>query len=297
MTVSRRLFVAAVACLAARASGAGKVQRAVCSPPDQIVFGVGLPKSGTRSLGAAARALGFRGAKGMLGSKGDGIDYRHNADLLAFARGERSRNNSLARLDRGAPSTLYADFPFYALTCELAATYPSAKFVDVVRPCGEWARSALRQLFCEYLRRGCEVDVAADTPHTHTAVGFRTTRWYFDRYEPGLVDAFCARRADVCVPRDRARGVATAFDERAASATGLLARLENVCRAHPRALERCIPRDRLLTLRLESDAGEAVKLAPFLGCGDVGADILERAWVRNGPKGHKVPPPKVLPGG
>ena len=108
-----------------------------------LIFGVGLPKSGTRSLGAAASALGITSAKGM--TKGEhGVEYGFRKHLIPFAAGSANASNPLRRLDEHAwaTSTLYTDFPFYALSCALAAAYPRALFVDVRRDCDAWVRAS-----------------------------------------------------------------------------------------------------------------------------------------------------------
>ncbi|KAH8062543.1 hypothetical protein JL722_3465 [Aureococcus anophagefferens] len=76
------------------------VALAAC-PPDQIVFGVGLPKSGTRSMGMALQALGFTASKGMVGTRNNGVDYKFHADLLPFVNG----NTSGALANLGASKT------------------------------------------------------------------------------------------------------------------------------------------------------------------------------------------------
>ncbi|KAK7242017.1 hypothetical protein SO694_00018314 [Aureococcus anophagefferens] len=148
-----------------------------------LIFGVGLPKSGTRSLGAAASALGITSAKGM--TRGEhGVEYGFRKHLIPFAAGSANASNPLRRLDEHAwaTSTLYTDFPFYALSCALAAAYPRALFVDVRRDCDAWAQSALSQLFCVWLRAGCMraetfcAKRATNVPKTHIAVGFCTTK-------------------------------------------------------------------------------------------------------------------------
>ncbi|KAK7237308.1 hypothetical protein SO694_00096019 [Aureococcus anophagefferens] len=238
------------------------VALAAC-PPDQIVFGVGLPKSGTRSMGMALQALGFTASKGMVGTRNNGVDYKFHADLLPFVNGNTS--GALANLGASktwAGSTLYNVFPFYALPCELAARYDRALFVNVDRECGAWARSALRQLSCAWLKRGCDTPLAADEPHDHTSVGFRSTRWYFDQLAPGLVDGFCADRGAICT---KASG-SWNFNASAANSTAALRRLEAVCARHPARVAACVPPARYLSLTLAEDSAEFEKIVDFLGC-------------------------------
>ena len=47
--------------------------------------------------------------------------------------------------------------------------------------------------------------------------------------------------------------------------------------AHPKRVESCVPRERLLSIRLAADAGEVAKLAPFVGCPNSSAAIAD-AW-------------------
>ena len=119
-------------------------------------------------------------------TKGEhGVAYGFRKHLIPFAAGSANASNPLRRLDEHAwaTSTLYTDFPFYALSCALAAAYPRALFVDVRRDCDAWAQSALSQLFCVWLRAGCMraetfcAKRATNVPKTHIAVGFCTTKW------------------------------------------------------------------------------------------------------------------------
>lgn len=255
-----------------------------------LVFGVGLPKSGTRSLGAAARrGLGFVPLKAF----GGGVPYDFQRHFLPFAEGlPQNRSNPLAGLDV-RESTIFTDFPWYALSCPLARAYPRALFVDVRRDCASWARSALSQLFCAWLQGGCTraatycATRAGNFPKNHLsrAVGFCTTKWYFDQIEPGLVgEDFCPRRREICGVGASGRKTYNGSDP---ATPGLLERLERVCRAHPKRVEACVPPERLLSIRLAADAGEVAKLAPFVGCPNSSAAIAD-VWAANGPQGHQL---------
>ena len=247
------------------------------------MFGVGLPKSGTRSLGETMKALGYVPAKGMVGKKSPGsVHYRFNGDLLPFVRGKFAASNPLAHLLwnrtwRGA--TFYSDFPFYALPCELARRYPAALFVNVERECGGWTRSALRQLSCMWLKRGCNrTKMDVDTPESknaHAEVGYQTTKWYFDQIAPGAMASFCAQREALCFKDHGWR-----YNETMANETGLTAKYEALCAEHAGRVEACVPRERLLTLKLETDASEVQKLLPFLGCEQTDRGTVERTWAK-----------------
>jgi len=117
-----------------------------------------------------------------------------------------------------------------------------------------------------------------------STIAARTSRRYFDQFEPGLVgDDFCPRRKEICGVGASGQKTYNGTDP---ATPGLLRRLERVCRAHPKRVESCVPRERLLSIRLAADAGEVAKLAPFVGCPNSSAAIAD-AWAANGPQGHQ----------
>ena len=117
-----------------------------------------------------------------------------------------------------------------------------------------------------------------------STIAARTSRRYFDQFEPGLVgDDFCPRRKEICGVGASGQKTYNGTDP---ATPGLLRRLERVCRAHPKRVESCVPPERLLSIRLAADAGEVAKLAPFVGCPNSSAAIAD-VWAANGPQGHQ----------
>ena len=272
---------------------------------DKIIFGTGLPKAGTRSLGAALRTMGITAAKSMPGRNAVGIVYKVHRDLLPLAwagsanASAAGSENPLLRL-RDVRSwegpTFFSDFPFYGLPCELQAAYPDAVFIHVQRGCAGWARSALRQLFCVWLSNGCAAFQQRricrdDRVENHMSVGFCTTLWYFNNLDRGLLGKlFCRNRKEVCVTVTNER----TFNESVPATAAILERLERLCHAHTALVGKCVPPERLLTLQLRSDGAEVARIAPFLGCDDEGdGDRLVAAWARIGLKGAANPVARV----
>eukprot|EP00929_Paragymnodinium_shiwhaense_P064349 TRINITY_DN32222_c0_g1_i6.p1 TRINITY_DN32222_c0_g1~~TRINITY_DN32222_c0_g1_i6.p1 ORF type:complete len:367 (-),score=77.94 TRINITY_DN32222_c0_g1_i6:60-1160(-) len=258
-----------------------------------LLVHAGLPKTGTTTFGKLAAALDLQATKGLHGADAFQFEFE---DVIALAASTASSGGSshadalggtpferLRHAGELGSSTVWLDFPFYAVVCELARHLPEAKFVLVERPAHEWARSVARQLFCQWLVKHRRCAGAAEEhaiEDVHLEEGFKTTRWYFDRFSPGLVDNMCeawrSNPASVCPTQDSgARGDAFWVGARAA----FLAPLVSVFEGHSSLVRSCVPPSQLLALQLE-DPVFAFKVAQFLGCSRQQAAQAHQVWDR-----------------
>ena len=95
--------------------------------PKTKVFGIGFHKTGTTSLAAALRILGYRvtGPNGVLDP-----NIARNVDSMAFDLAERF--------------DAFQDNPWPLLFRKLDARFPASKFILTVRPAERWIRSVVQ---------------------------------------------------------------------------------------------------------------------------------------------------------
>jgi len=94
------------------------------------IFGIGAPKTGTTSLAAALKILGFKT-----------IDGPRGQNPIILGNLEKGRP-----LVQGLPYEAFTDSYVRRAYKELDAQYPSSKFILTVRRCRPWARSARNHL-------------------------------------------------------------------------------------------------------------------------------------------------------
>mmetsp|Transcript_18549 Transcript_18549/g.74054 ORF Transcript_18549/g.74054 Transcript_18549/m.74054 type:complete len:293 (-) Transcript_18549:55-933(-) len=223
------------------------------------------------------RALGYEPHKAM--GPAHSMGYSYEKDFLPFAKNATTvsaLSNLTAAFGGDQKYLLFNDFPFYAVPCQLAIRYPAAKFVAMRRrSCGEWADSALEQLFCGWMRAQCNTTRFRTT---HPDVGFQTTRWFIDTFDRGLVDGMCRSTTATCLahhaPLEREK---------------TLDRLTNVCERHYERVRACVPPDRLLEVVISENASSVAGIAPFLGCSEADGAAAARQWNKQGRRGARPP--------
>ena len=197
-----------------------------------------------------------------------------------------------------------SDFPIFGIPCALAARFPTARFVYFARDFESWfesertdvrrarepharaqrpdrpsahvrtwcsghgtdrepprARTAclLVQVLCTWMRsRG------RGFPRAHYELGLQFMRWFwregFDLFWRLVEDEAQRRRGPACAPNASALTADTA-----SSWAGIKERFRAIVAEHREAVHRCVPAERLLSLRLD-DRDAAGKVASFLEC-------------------------------
>jgi len=100
------------------------------------VFGIGFHKTGTSSLAAALRMLGYRTIHGDPSGKGHGGD--EGRTLIEFIETGRYDLPTLREYDA------FTDNPYFTIWRQLAGMHQDAKFILTLRDRDEWIESCVR---------------------------------------------------------------------------------------------------------------------------------------------------------
>lgn len=150
------------------------------------VFGIGLPKTGTKTLGACFEELGFK-------------HRSFDMELAAQARQGRLEN-LLAEAERFES---FEDWPWFLVYEELDRRFPGSKFVLTVRKDVDAYLASLRK---HHERQGIAKDGFAKPRWWDDVFGFPPNRWDYDksaanyeRHQRDVLEYFGNRPDDLTV--------------------------------------------------------------------------------------------------